>query len=56
MVHDWEIYSVQEEVPPEVVQQNTEEAQGMVTWMKTLNLSPREPLATQESTEANDRE
>ncbi|XP_035473897.2 laminin subunit alpha-4 [Scophthalmus maximus] len=54
MIHDWELYSVQQDVDPEVVRRNTEVAQGMVTWMKELNLSPREPVATDESTEAHD--
>lgn len=54
MIHDWELYSVQQEVDPEVVRRNTEVAQGMVTWMRKLDLSPREPIATDESTEAHD--
>ncbi|XP_070705268.1 laminin subunit alpha-4 [Pempheris klunzingeri] len=54
MIQDWELYSVQQDVDPEVVRQNTEVAQGMVTWMRTLDLSPREPIATDESTEAHD--
>lgn len=54
MIHDWELYSIQQEVPPEVVKQNTEVAQGMVAWMRTLDLSPREPIATDESAEAHD--
>ncbi|XP_049913643.1 laminin subunit alpha-4 [Epinephelus moara] len=54
MIHDWELYSVHQEVDPEVARQNTKAAQGMVTWMRTLDLSPREPIATDESTEAHD--
>ncbi|XP_008283859.1 laminin subunit alpha-4 [Stegastes partitus] len=54
MIHDWELYSVQRDVDPEVVRQNTEAAQEMVNWMRTLDLSPREPIATDESTEAHD--
>ncbi|XP_069017816.1 LOW QUALITY PROTEIN: laminin subunit alpha-4 [Embiotoca jacksoni] len=54
MIHDWELYSVQQEVDPEVVRQNTEAAHEMVSWMRTLDLSPREPTATDESTEAHD--
>lgn len=56
MIHDWELYSVQQDVDPEEVRQNTEVAQGMVTWMRKLDLSPREPIATDESTEAHDCE
>ncbi|KAK7907540.1 hypothetical protein WMY93_016152 [Mugilogobius chulae] len=48
MIHDWELYSVQQDVAPEVVQQNTELAQGMVAWMRALDLSPREPRAKEE--------
>ncbi|CAK6968191.1 laminin subunit alpha-4 [Scomber scombrus] len=54
MIHDWELYSVHQDVDPEVARQNTEAAQGMVTWMRKLDLSPREPIATDESTEAHD--
>ncbi|XP_031717419.1 laminin subunit alpha-4 [Anarrhichthys ocellatus] len=54
MIHDWELYSVHQDVDPEAARRNTEQAQGMVTWMRTLDLSPREPIATDESTEAHD--
>ncbi|KAL6096213.1 lama4 [Pungitius sinensis] len=54
MIHDWELYSVHQDVDPEVARQNTEQAYTMVTWMRTLDLSPREPIATDESTEAHD--
>lgn len=54
MIHDWELYSVQQDVPPEIVRQNTALAQGMVAWMRTLNLSPREPRAKEESDAAKD--
>lgn len=56
MIQDWELYSVQQDVDPEVVKQSTEVAQGMVTWMRKIDLSPREPIATDESTEAHDCE
>lgn len=56
MIHDWELYSVHQDVDPEVAKQNTEQAYAMVTWMRALDLSPREPIATDESTEAHDRE
>lgn len=56
MIHDWELYSVHQDADPEVVRQNTEEAQGMVAWMRKMDLSPREPIATDESTEAHDCE
>lgn len=56
MIHDWELYSVQQDVDPEVVKRNTEVAQGMLTRMRKVDLSPREPIATDESTEAHDCE
>nr|XP_019947151.1 PREDICTED: laminin subunit alpha-4 [Paralichthys olivaceus] len=54
MIHDWELYSVQQDVDPELVRRNTEIAQGMLTRMRNLDLSPREPVATDESTEAHE--
>ncbi|XP_040920787.1 laminin subunit alpha-4 isoform X2 [Toxotes jaculatrix] len=54
MIHDWELYSVHLDVDPEVVKRNTEMAQGMVARMRELDLSPQEPIATDESTEAHD--
>ncbi|XP_060947763.1 laminin subunit alpha-4 [Limanda limanda] len=54
MIHDWELYSVQQDVDPEVVRRNTDKAQVMLTRMRKLDLSPREPVATDESTEAHD--
>ncbi|KAM9840767.1 laminin subunit alpha-4 [Aulostomus maculatus] len=54
MIHDWELYSVQPDVDPDVVQQNTRLAQGMLTWMRSMDLSPQEPVTTDESTEAHD--
>lgn len=56
MIHDWQLYSVQQDVNPEEVRQNTEAAQEMVTWMRKLDLSPQEPVATDESTEAHECE
>lgn len=54
MIHDWELYSIQQEVDPEEVQQNTRVAQEMVAWMRKVDLSPLEPAATDESSEAHD--
>ncbi|XP_041831758.1 laminin subunit alpha-4 isoform X2 [Melanotaenia boesemani] len=54
MIHDWEVYSVQQEVDPEVVRMNTAAAQEMVTWMRQLDLSPQGPVATEESADAHD--
>ncbi|XP_056150589.1 laminin subunit alpha-4 [Lampris incognitus] len=54
MIHEWELYSIQQDVDPEMVRRNRQAAEGMVAWMRTLDLSPREPTATDESTEAHD--
>uniref|UniRef100_A0A4W5N9M6 Uncharacterized protein n=1 Tax=Hucho hucho TaxID=62062 RepID=A0A4W5N9M6_9TELE len=56
MISDWELYSVHQDLDPEVIRKKTAMAEGMVTLMKKLDLSPREPTATDESTEAHDRE
>lgn len=56
MIHDWELYRDQQDVDPEVVRKSTEVAQGMVAWMRKMDLSPREPIATDESSEAHDCE
>lgn len=56
MISDWELYSVHQELDPEIIRQKTAVAEGMVAWMKKLDLSPQEPIATDESTEAHDRE
>ncbi|XP_068609646.1 laminin subunit alpha-4 [Brachionichthys hirsutus] len=54
MIHDWELYSIHQEVDPEVVKENREAAQRMLTWMRSLDLSPREPAATDEYADAHD--
>ncbi|KAM4633602.1 laminin subunit alpha-4 [Polymixia lowei] len=54
IIHDWQVYSVHQDLDPEMVRHSTEVAQGMMTWMKKLDLSPRGPIATDESTEAHD--
>ncbi|KAJ3607143.1 hypothetical protein NHX12_026657 [Muraenolepis orangiensis] len=54
MVQDWELYSVQEDVDPETKLRNARESQAMLAQMRTLDLAPREPTATNESTEAHD--
>lgn len=56
MIHDWELYSIQQDVDPELVKQNSKVAQRFLTWMRTLDLSPQEPTATSEATEAHDGE
>ncbi|XP_013999730.2 laminin subunit alpha-4 isoform X1 [Salmo salar] len=54
MISDWELYSVHQELDPDIIRQKTAVAEGMVAWMKKLDLSPQEPIATDESTEAHD--
>ncbi|CAL8395487.1 unnamed protein product [Arctogadus glacialis] len=54
MVQDWELYSVQEELDPETKLGDTRESQETLAWMRSLDLAPREPDATDESTEAHD--
>lgn len=56
MIQDWELYRDHQDVDPEVVRRSTEAAQGMVAWMRDVDLSPREPVATDESSEAHDCE
>uniref|UniRef100_A0AAY4BPY9 Laminin, alpha 4 n=1 Tax=Denticeps clupeoides TaxID=299321 RepID=A0AAY4BPY9_9TELE len=54
MVADWELYSNHQELDPEVTRRKSAEAETRVKWMRTLDLSPKEPLATDESGEAHD--
>ncbi|KAM3861119.1 laminin subunit alpha-4 [Diretmus argenteus] len=54
MIHDWELYSVHQDLDPEMVRQSSEVARGMMAWMTELDLSPRVPIATHESTEAHE--
>lgn len=56
MISDWEQYSEQQEVDPEMVRHNTAQAERMVSHMRTIDLSPKEPIATDEATEAHDCE
>ncbi|XP_046877503.1 laminin subunit alpha-4 [Hypomesus transpacificus] len=53
-IHDLELYSVERDLDPELVRQSTATAKGLLAWMRTLDLSPRGPIATDESTEAHD--
>ncbi|XP_065119786.1 laminin subunit alpha-4 isoform X1 [Paramisgurnus dabryanus] len=54
MIRDWELYSVHQELDLEVQKQKTAEAERILGWMRKLNLSPKEPLATTESKEASE--
>ena len=55
MISDWELYSIQQEIDPEVQKQKQLEAERMLTWIRELDLSPKEPLATHESAPAHAR-
>ncbi|XP_051954964.1 laminin subunit alpha-4-like isoform X1 [Xyrauchen texanus] len=54
MIRDWELYSVHQDLDPEVKRQKTAEAERILGWMRILNLSPKEPLATDESSKAHE--
>ncbi|XP_076129263.1 laminin subunit alpha-4 [Alosa pseudoharengus] len=54
MISDWEQYSEQQEVDPETARRNTIQAERMVSQMREIDLSPKEPIATDEATEAHD--
>ncbi|NP_001034154.1 laminin subunit alpha-4 precursor [Danio rerio] len=54
MIRDWELYGVYQELDPQVKLQKLAEAERILGWMRKLNLSPKEPLATDESSEAHE--
>ncbi|KAJ8356010.1 hypothetical protein SKAU_G00188040 [Synaphobranchus kaupii] len=54
MVGDWEVYSVHQDVDPEVVSRKTADAENMVKRMRRLDLSQKEPITTDESAEAHE--
>lgn len=56
MIQDWELYHDNQDVDPEMFRKSIEVAQEMVAWMRKLDLSPREPIAMDESSEAHDCE
>uniref|UniRef100_A0A3P9L0B7 Laminin subunit alpha 4 n=1 Tax=Oryzias latipes TaxID=8090 RepID=A0A3P9L0B7_ORYLA len=54
MIHDWEVYSVQQDIDPEEKRRNFELVQQMLSWMRQLDVSQQLPVAKNESTEAHD--
>ncbi|KAJ8385950.1 hypothetical protein AAFF_G00179120, partial [Aldrovandia affinis] len=54
MISDWELYSVHQDVDPEVVRRKTTDAENMLNRMRKLNLSPKQPIAIAESGEAHE--
>lgn len=56
MIRDWELYGVNQEMDPQVKLQKIAEAERILGWMKNLDLSSKEPLATDESSEAHECE
>uniref|UniRef100_A0A671QHU2 Laminin, alpha 4 n=1 Tax=Sinocyclocheilus anshuiensis TaxID=1608454 RepID=A0A671QHU2_9TELE len=56
MMRDWELYGVYQELDPQVKLQKIAEAERILGWMRNLDLSSKEPLATDESSEAHECE
>uniref|UniRef100_A0A671QI51 Laminin, alpha 4 n=1 Tax=Sinocyclocheilus anshuiensis TaxID=1608454 RepID=A0A671QI51_9TELE len=56
MIRDWELYGVYQELDPQVKLQKIAEAERILGWMRNLDLSSKEPLATDESSEAHECE
>ncbi|XP_061610820.1 laminin subunit alpha-4 isoform X2 [Phyllopteryx taeniolatus] len=54
IIHEWELYSADDEADPEVLRRNTEEALSIVSNMRNLDLSTQGPITIEESTEAHD--
>ncbi|XP_056620180.1 laminin subunit alpha-4 isoform X1 [Triplophysa dalaica] len=54
MIRDWELYSVHQDLDPEVQMQKTIQAEQILGMMRNRNLSPKEPLAIDESKEATE--
>ncbi|XP_018599427.2 laminin subunit alpha-4 [Scleropages formosus] len=54
MISDWDRYSVHQDVDPAVIKQKTTEAEKMVNQMRALDLDPYEPIAKNESTDADE--
>lgn len=56
VIRDWELYGVYQELDPQVKLQKIAEAERILGWMRNLDLSSKEPLATDESSEAHECE
>uniref|UniRef100_A0A3Q2CDJ9 Laminin subunit alpha 4 n=1 Tax=Cyprinodon variegatus TaxID=28743 RepID=A0A3Q2CDJ9_CYPVA len=54
MIHDWELYNIQQDMDPEEVRRSTEMAQEMISWIRQLDLSTQEPIARNEATKAHE--
>ncbi|XP_061560136.1 laminin subunit alpha-4 [Phycodurus eques] len=54
IIHEWELYSADDEADPEVLKRNTDEALSIVSNMRNLDLSTQGPITIEESTEAHD--
>ncbi|XP_077567686.1 laminin subunit alpha-4 [Stigmatopora nigra] len=54
MIHEWELYSVDQETDPEVVRRKTDDAFSTVNNMRNRDLSTQGPITIEESTEAHD--
>uniref|UniRef100_A0A673KK89 Laminin, alpha 4 n=1 Tax=Sinocyclocheilus rhinocerous TaxID=307959 RepID=A0A673KK89_9TELE len=56
MIRDWELYGVYQELDPQVKLQKIAEAERILGFMRNLDLSSKEPLATDQSSEAHECE
>uniref|UniRef100_A0A673KDQ8 Laminin, alpha 4 n=1 Tax=Sinocyclocheilus rhinocerous TaxID=307959 RepID=A0A673KDQ8_9TELE len=54
MIRDWELYGVYQELDPQVKLQKIAEAERILGFMRNLDLSSKEPLATDQSSEAHE--
>ncbi|XP_066532892.1 laminin subunit alpha-4 isoform X2 [Hoplias malabaricus] len=54
MISDWEQYSVQDELDPEIQEKKRAESERMVEWIRTLDLSPKTPLSSHELSQAQE--
>lgn len=56
IIRDWELYGVYQELDPQVKLLKIAEAERILGWMRNLDLSSKEPHATDESSEAHECE
>uniref|UniRef100_A0A8C2HDP3 Laminin, alpha 4 n=1 Tax=Cyprinus carpio TaxID=7962 RepID=A0A8C2HDP3_CYPCA len=54
IIRDWELYGVYQELDPQVKLLKIAEAERILGWMRNLDLSSKEPHATDESSEAHE--
>ncbi|XP_035384879.1 laminin subunit alpha-4 isoform X1 [Electrophorus electricus] len=54
IIGDWAQYGVHQKVDPDVLAEKQQQVSDMVLWMRALTLSPRQPLAMDEYTHAQE--